>query len=179
MDVGRANDTYFANNSALGLEPYVTTIQERIHRLKGVVRYLVAALRGIWQRPAWTGSLAWDDGGYEGPLTLLTVGNGSRSGGVFYMIPHADPFDGKLTFVHGYRAGRGGMLRLLPRAMRPKEGSYVEAEGMFEMETTRLRVRLDRPSPAHTDGELWSEHVTDVDYQVLPGRLQVLIQGRR
>jgi hypothetical protein len=28
------------------------------------------------------------------------------AGGVFYMAPHADPFDGKLTFVYGYRKTR-------------------------------------------------------------------------
>lgn len=175
MDIGRANAHYFANNSALGLEPYVTTVQMKIRRIKGMARYLVAALRAIWQRPAWSGRLEWDGGQFEGPLTLLTVGNGSRSGGVFYMIPHADPFDAKLTFVYGYRSGRRGMLALLPRAMRSGSGSYVEAEGMHELHATRLKVHLDRPSPAHTDGEVWPQPVTDLDYEILPAKLKILV----
>jgi diacylglycerol kinase (ATP) len=175
MDIGRANTSFFANNSAVGLEPYVTTIQVKIRRIKGIMRYLVAALRAIWQRPSWSGQLEWDGGRFEGPLTLLTVGNGSRSGGVFYMIPHANPFDAKLTFVYGHRSGRWGMLRLLPRAMRPGSGSYVEAEGMYEVNARWLKVHLDRPSPAHTDGELWPEEVTDLEYEVLPAKLKILV----
>jgi len=175
MDVGRVGDNFFANNSAVGLEPFVTTIQARIKRVKGMARYFIAALQGIWARPSWSARLEWDDGHYEGPLTLLTVGIGSRSGGVFYMIPHADPFDAKLTFVFGHRSGRGEMLRLLPRAMKPAEGSYVEAQGMRELQTTHLTVHLDPASPAHTDGELMPHPVTDLGYQVLPGRLRVFM----
>ena len=174
MDLGRVDGKLFANNSAVGLEPFVTTLQVKITRVKGMLRYLVAALQGIWARPAWTARLAWDDGSYEGPLTLMSIGIGSRSGGVFYMIPHADPFDGKFTFAFGYRSGRREMLALLPRAMKPDKGSYVEAEGMWEINTTRLKVHLDKPSPAHTDGELFSEMVSDLDYELLPARLRIL-----
>ena len=175
MDVGQANDHYFANNSALGLEPYVTTIQVRIQRIKGMMRYLVAAVWAIWQRPSWSGRLEWDGGHFEGRLTLLTVGNGCRSGGVFYMIPHADPFDAKLTFVYGYRSGRWGMLSLLPRAMRPGPGSYVEAAGIHELNATWLKVHLDPASPAHTDGELWPDTAIDIAYRVLPAKLKILV----
>lgn len=174
MDIGRVNGTLFANNSAVGLEPYVTTLQIRIKRMKGMLRYLVAALQGIWARPAWTARLEWDDGSYEGPLTLMSIGIGSRSGGVFYMIPHADPFDAKLTFVFGYRSGRREMLGLLPRAMKPDKGSYVEAEGMQEINTTRLRVHLEPASPAHTDGELFPQLVSDLEYEILPAKLRIL-----
>lgn len=44
MDMGQANDIYFANNSALGIEPYVTVIQNKITWIKGIGRYLVAAV---------------------------------------------------------------------------------------------------------------------------------------
>jgi diacylglycerol kinase family enzyme len=67
------------------------------------------------------------------------------------------------------------MLALLPRAMRSGSGSYVEAEGMHELHATRLKVHLDRPSPAHTDGEVWSEPVTDLDYEILPAKLKILV----
>jgi diacylglycerol kinase (ATP) len=174
MDVGRVDGRLFANNSAIGLEPFVTTLQVKITRVKGMLRYLVAALQGIWARPAWKARLEWDDGSYEGPLTLMSIGIGSRSGGVFYMIPHADPFDAKFTFAFGYRSGRREMLALLPRAMKPDKGSYVEAEGMWEINTTRLKVHLDTPSPAHTDGKLFSELVSELDYELLPARLRIL-----
>lgn len=175
MDMGRANDTYFANNSALGLEPYVTVIQSKNTWIKGVTRYLVSAVQAIMDRPTWTARMEWDGGNYKGPISLVYVGNGPRSGGVFYMGPHADPFDGKLTIVYGYRPTRLGMFALLPKTMKPGAGSYVESEGMHEFPVTWLKVHLENPSPAHTDGELFHDFATEFEYRVYPGRLQILL----
>jgi len=175
MDIGKVNDRYFANNSASGLEPYVTTKQIRITWISGILRYLVAAVWAIMERPKWVADIKWDDGEYHGPVSLVTIGNGSRSGGVFYMIPHADPFDGKLTFVYGYRSTRRAMLATLPRAMKPDAGSYVEMDGIFEQKATWIKIHLETPSPAHTDGELFSDAIQDLDYCIYPGRLQILM----
>jgi diacylglycerol kinase (ATP) len=175
MDLGKANDIYFANNSALGLEPYVTIIQSRIGWIKGMARYFIAAVRAILDKPVWSAHLEWDGGAFDGPISLVYIGNGPRSGGVFYMGPHADPFDGKLTIVFGYRATRRGMFALLPRAMKPGAGSYVESEGMREFSASWLKVHLDHPSPAHTDGEIFSTAINDLEYHIFPGRIRVFL----
>lgn len=175
MDLCRANDHYFANNAAVGLEPTVTVIQQGMVRFKGIVRYLVAALTAIMRNPSWQAHIEWDGGSYDGPLSLVTVGNGARTGGVFFMAPHADPFDGKLTFVYAYRPTSLSMLAILPKTMKPGPGSYIEADGVHEINSTWLKVRLDRPSPAHGDGELFSMGLTEVEYRVEPGRLKVLM----
>lgn len=174
LDVCRANDLYFVNNSAIGLEPYVTLIQQRITWISGIVRYLVAAVRGVLDRPAWTAKVVWDGGQYEGPLSLLTVGNNPRTGG-FYMTPHADPFDGKLTFVYGFVPSRGRMFVLLPRAFKPGEGNFVEAPEIHEETTTRIEIHLEQPSPAHVDGEIFSRDIRDLTYSIQPGRLKLLM----
>ena len=102
IDLGMANEWVFDNNSAVGLEPVVTIYNMRMVRLRGVIRYLVAALRAIMAGPEWTMRLEWDDGRYEGPVSLVSVGNCPVTGGLFRMAPAADPADGKLTFVYGY-----------------------------------------------------------------------------
>ena len=174
MDLGRLNDKYFANNSACGLEPYVTTKHERIHWIKGVLRYLVAAVQAIMDKPEWHGRVEWDDGIYEGPLSLVSVGNGRRTGG-FFMTPHADPFDGKLTLAFGYRGTRLGLFQALPRAFNEGKGSYVEMEGMREIHSTRVSIHLDRPSYAHTDGELLPGQLQDFEYEIFPKRLNIFV----
>lgn len=175
MDLGYVNGFYFANNSAIGLEPYITLVQQRITWIKGMLRYLVAAVRGILDNPQWTARIEWDDGVYEGPALLVTVGNGPRTGGVFYMAPHADPFDGKLTFVYGYRKTRGQIFKLLPLTMKPDKGSYVEKEGMWERQATWVKIHIEGPAPAHTDGEIFSTGIQDLEYRIFPGRLKILL----
>lgn len=174
MDLGRLNDKYFVNNSGAGLEPYVTIKHEKIRWIKGTARYLVAAVQGIMDKPEWVGKIKWDDGEHAGKFSLISIGNGRRTGG-FFMTPHADPFDGKLTLAFGYRATRLGLFQALPRAFNEDKNSYVEMEGMRELHTTKISVRLDTPSPAHTDGELLPEWIRDFEYEILPKKLNVLV----
>jgi diacylglycerol kinase (ATP) len=174
MDLGKLNDRYFINNSAAGLEPYVTIKHEKIHWIKGMARYLVAAVQAIMDQPEWHGSVTWDGGEYRGKFSLISVGNGRRTGG-FFMTPHADPFDGKLTLAFGYRGTRLGLFQALPRAFNEDKGSYVEMEGMHEVHATRISIHLDKPSPAHTDGELLSAWIQDFEYEILPKCLNILL----
>ncbi|NWF65558.1 MAG: diacylglycerol kinase family lipid kinase [Chloroflexi bacterium] len=177
IDVCKCNDRYYVNNSAAGLEPYVTTKQEKIHSIKGILRYLIAAVLGIMDKPEWNVNMEWDGGSYTGPLSLVSVGNTPLTGGVFYMTPHADPRDGKLTFSYGYRNSRLGLFQALPRTMKPGAGSFIEMEGMYEVNAAHLSIELDKPSPAHTDGELFPEWLTSLKYEIFPKRLQIFLPG--
>lgn len=175
MDLGRLNERFFVNNSAAGLEPYVTIKHERIHWIKGMGRYLVAAVQAIMDKPEWNGEVKWDGGEYKGAFSMISVGNGRRTGG-FFMTPHADPFDGKLTFAFGYRDTRLGLFQALPRAFNEDKGSYVEMDGMQEVHATRISIHLEKPSPAHTDGELLPQWIQDFEYEILPGCLSIIVQ---
>ncbi|HTX90974.1 MAG TPA: diacylglycerol kinase family protein [Anaerolineales bacterium] len=175
MDVGSVNGLYFANNSAIGLEPYITLVQQRITWIKGMMRYLVAAVMGIMDKPLWSAKIEWDGGAYQGPIILVTVGNGPRTGGVFFMTPHADMFDGRLSFVYAYRPTRRAMFAVLPKTMKAGEGSYVETADVHEVHTTWIKIHVDRPTPAHVDGEIFSEAIQDLEYRICPKRLQILM----
>lgn len=164
---------YFDNNSAIGLEPNITLIQERIPIIQGAVRYLLATLIGIMQNPQWEVQLEWDEGSYEGPATLVTVGNNPVTGGLFYMTPHADPADGKLTFVYGSMPTRRQILQLLPRTMKPAEGSYIEHPEIHEQQATWLNIRTTLPTPLHADGEIVSRNTQDIRYRINPGCISI------
>lgn len=175
LDLCSVNGRYFANNAALGLEPLVTVLQEKITWLRGVPRYLFAALQAIGRGTSWQAELRWDDGEYTGPISLVSVGNGARTGGLFYMTPNADLFDGKLTFTYGYAKSRLRMLSLLPLTMKPAEGSFIEKEGISEHHTTRLTVKFTMPSPSHADGELFDQELLEAEYRIHPSRLPLLM----
>jgi diacylglycerol kinase (ATP) len=172
IDLGRANEWAFANNSAVGLEPVVSLHNMRIVRLRGVIRYLVAALRAIGDKPEWTMQLQWDDGSYRGPVSLVSVGNCPLTGGLFRMAPAADPADGRLTFVYGYARTRRKMLSLLPRAI---SGAYVNDPAVHQHHTRRLVIEAEPETPIQVDGEVRGTALGRVVYEVLPSRLDVLV----
>jgi diacylglycerol kinase family enzyme len=152
----------------------VTVKHEKIHRIKGIVRYLVAAIQAVSEKPEWQGTIEWDGERFNGKLSLFSVGNGRRTGG-FFMTPHADPFDGKLTLAFGYRDTRLGLFLALPRAFNEDKGNYVEMEGMREVHAQHISIHLDQPSPAHTDGELLPEWIRDFEYEILPKSLNIIV----
>jgi len=166
---------FFDNNSAIGLEPHVTLIQQRISWLRGSLRYLVATLMGVLKNPQWKMHLEWDGGDYNGPATLVTVGNNPLTGGVFYMAPHADPFDGILDCVYGYIPSRINILRVLPKTMKSDAGNYVEHPSINEIKVSWLKIHTDHPTPLHADGEIQYEATQDMEYHILPGYLPILM----
>ncbi|MCB8943079.1 MAG: diacylglycerol kinase family lipid kinase [Ardenticatenaceae bacterium] len=175
LDMGRVNGRVFHNNAGLGLESHISAIQNRMTWAKGIFRYLSATLWGIMQNPQWRMHLQWDDGEYNGPVTLVSIGNAPRTGGIFYTVPHADPFDGRLTFVYGHIPTRLQILRVLPRTMKPDVGNYVEHPAVHEVHATWLRVRAETPTPMHADGEIVSGAVQELFYEVLPQKLPLLM----
>jgi diacylglycerol kinase (ATP) len=172
IDLIKANQWIFDNNSAIGLEPMVTLYNIRMVKLKGVIRYLVAALRAIYDGPKWQAKLQWDDDGYEGPISLVSVGNCPITGGLFRMAPAADPADGKLTFVYGYAPSRRKMLALLPRTIN---GSFVHDPAIHQVHTTHLEIQVDPLTPIQLDGEIRSEGLSQVTYEILPGKMDLFV----
>lgn len=173
LDVCKAGEYYFINNSAVGLEPYISVLEKRITLFKGMPRYLAAVLKGIFQNPKWQAEVEWDEGRYEGPVTLVSVGNAPRTGGLFYMTPHANPFDGMLTVLLVEQKSILGLLRLLPKTMSP-QGKFIHNRGVREFHTTRLTIRLKTPSFAHCEGEPFPQEIDHLEYSILPGALKVL-----
>lgn len=172
IDLGRVNGRYFDNNSAIGLEPMITIENIRLKWLKGVVRYSVSALIGIIKNPKWDGEIEWDDETYQGTLSLVSVGNSHRTGGVFYMTPNASVSDGFLDFVFAPALRHRRLIQLLPTT---QSGAHVEEPEVHEHRTRKLTIRTKTPTPIQADGEVFDMAATEIVYEVIPGALKVIV----
>ncbi len=170
IDLGQMDDWVFDNNSAVGLEPLVTIYNIRMTWLRGVIRYLVAALRAIAAKPEYEMHIRWDDGEYEGLVSLVSVGNCPVTGGMFKMAPDADPTDGLLTFVYGHAPTHWKMLSLLPRTI---SGEYIHDPAIHQHHTRQLEITCSPGTPIQVDGEIRAEEATTIRYRVLPARLDI------
>lgn len=172
VDVGCVNGRFFDNNSALGLEPMVTATQAAMKHVRGTPRYVLAAVRAILSHKPWYMRLAWDEGEYAGPVSLVSVGNTCRTGGAFWMTPRAVPDDGYLDFICASGLSRMKLLRLLPTTF---DGSHIERPEVTYARATWLTVECDPPTPIQADGELFELSATYAHYRVLPGKLRVIV----
>jgi diacylglycerol kinase (ATP) len=172
IDVGVVNGRYFANNSAVGLEPMVTLAHEQMRWVKGDLRYLLAALKTIINARSWSMRLTWDNGEYDGPVTLVSVGNSARTGGLFYMTPQAILDDGLLDFVCAQTMSRWQLLKLLPQTFK---GGHIHHPLVIHQRTTALSIFSSPPTPIQADGEIIDKNATEINYRIIPNKLRVIV----
>jgi len=168
---------YFDNNLGVGFEAQVTVESGKIKRLRGFAIYLWAVLRALraYEQPHF--ELGWTDGedaAHQASkrMLLISVGNGSRVGGGFYLTPDAVMDDGLLDLTFVDALSRFRILRLLPRAMTTT-GLHGQKPVRFgKLRSARITAR--QPVPVHADGEILSQAVEMLTVTVEPGRLQIV-----
>ena len=172
VDAGRVNDRFFNNNCALAMEPMVSIENARMQRLSGNLRYVAALVKSLLKLRAWRMHIRWDDGEHEGPMYLLSICNSPRTGGVFYMSPGASLDDGLFDFVFAPEMPKWRVLSIVPGLFT---GRHINHPLVTHGRTGRLSVESDPGTPIHADGEIVSESEQRVEYEILPGRLRVLV----
>jgi diacylglycerol kinase (ATP) len=145
---------YFATVLASGFDSRVNDRANAMRWPRGGSRYNIAILLEFFTLAGMTYEVEFEtaEGDREsisGDLVMATVGNGRTYGGGIPICPDADPADGLLDLVLVRPAGRGRLLRLLPRVYRGTHGSVAEVS----MHRVRS-VRLTSPGvTAYADGD--------------------------
>ncbi len=174
---GATHLRYFDNTMGLGFEAQVAAECRRIRRLRGVLLYGVAAVRTLRTFPSPLVEMI----GYEGeeevlrraePTLLISIANSPRSGGGFLLAPHAAVDDGRFDVVVADKLPRVQILGLLPRALF---GKHLGHPAVTEARCSRLHVRCAAGLTVHMDGEIISEAAKEIEVQVEPGRLEVIV----
>lgn len=167
---------YFINNCGLGFEAQVSLESRRIRRLRGFFIYLVAVFRTLIHYRQPFVQVHWDGNERAERMLLITVGNGRRAGGGFWLTPFAEIDDGWLDVGFARALNRLEILRLLPKAMH---GRHVEDPAFTLARCRTMEVHTDIPIPIHTDGETVVVGTRHVQVRVLPKRVRVICDPTR
>ena len=175
VDAGRViadgRHHYFGNNCALAMEPMVTIENIRMTRLSGNIRYIVALMKALANLKAWHMRFTWDEGEFDGPIFLLSVCNGMRTGGVFKMAPHARTDDGLLDIVFAPKIPKATLWSLVPRLLR---GTHIHHPSITYGRTRKLAIESEPGTPIHADGEVITESARQISYDILPGKITLI-----
>lgn len=158
MDIGviRGGDfpegRYFGNGVGIGFDTVVGFEAAKITRIRGFLAYLVAALRTIFLYfKAPLVRIELDEGSQVLSTLMVSVMNGRRMGGGFYMAPTARTDDGLLSLCIAEQVSKLGILRLIPHFLR---GSQFSQPSIHSALSRRVRVSaLEGELPVHADGE--------------------------
>lgn len=176
MDVGRVKlpdqaPRYFGNTIGIGFDGIVTVESLKIKRLRGLALYLPVVLKTVflyYEAPLVT--IEYDGQQLVLPALMITVANGPREGGGFFVTPQAQPDDGLFDLCIAREVSKLAVLGLIPHFLK---GTHVDREPIT---MTRARqVTLSSPDDlvAHMDGEVLCTDGHRIECEILPRRLRV------
>jgi YegS/Rv2252/BmrU family lipid kinase len=180
IDVGlvRASDgrtCFMLNNMGLLLEGKINLASHQYHWPRGSGLYVRAMMASMMRRlPAARLKLTIDGNQIERRAMILSIANGPRSGGKFFLASDAAIDDGQMNYVLAAPAGRLAVLRMAATALRgsPPQASWIE-RGAFRT----MAAESDAPLAAHVDGEPWlrpEDNLRQVSIELKPKSLAVL-----
>ncbi len=175
VDVGHARGfRYFGNGIGIGFDAAVNVVASRLQRLRGFLVYLIAVLRTLlfYYRAPLT-RIELDDQTLEQRALMISVMNGRRMGGGFLMTPFSRPDDGLFDLCIGKKMSQLEMLSFVPRFMR---GTQVGDPRVIMTRSRRVRVKVEEGTQVvHADGETLALDVRELDLEVLPQALTVVV----
>ncbi len=177
VDVGRikADDEeplYFGNGTGVGFDAVANIESRKIKRLRGYLLYLVAVVRTLaYYYYAPETLIQIDDDELVQLSLMVSVMNGRRMGGGFYMTPEARMDDGLLDLCIASKVDRAKMVSWLPRFMR---GTHVTDPAITMTQGRKVTIVSDSPWAAQADGEIYGVGARRFEIELFPQCLRLI-----
>ncbi len=168
---------FFGNGVGIGFDAVVGFEAMKMKRIQGFLNYLLAALKTIflyYQAPLL--KIDYDDVSSEQLSLMVSIMNGRRMGGGFWMAPEAKIDDGLFDLCIAGQVSKLAILALIPRFMQGTQASHpaVNTGRTNRIEVTALEGLL----PAHADGETICTEGKQLTVELLAGQIDVICQAR-
>ncbi len=181
IDVGRVvgglypEGRYFGNGIGIGFDAVVGFEAVKMTWLTGFPSYIVATLKTVflyYQAPLT--EITCDDETFTHPSLLISIMNGRRMGGGFYMAPEGRPDDGLFDLCIAREVSRTRIFGLIPHFMR---GSQATQSPIRMMRAQHVTVTaIEGTLPAHADGETLCVTGRKLEAELLPSQLEIICQ---
>lgn len=167
IDLGRANGQPFLNVASVGLSVGVTqALSPALKRRIGPLAYGVATIQAYARHRPFRARLEFPDGDHPTleleDLLQVAVGNGRHYGGGNTVSPMAGIDDHTLDI---YAILAAPLREHVKIARLLKDGSFVDHDRVYHLETRNVRLVTHPSMPVNLDGEIATESPTDFAVQ--------------
>lgn len=181
VDTGRVygenfpNGRYFGNGVGVGFDAVVGFESLKMKLLTGFASYIVAALKTtLLYFDAPKLRLVTPEGEHNGRYLMVSIMNGIRMGGGFYMAPEGNPTDNHFDLCVVNQVKR---RELLPLVNKFTKGSQKGDPAVTFLHTHQLEIHaVDGTIPAHADGETVCEKGSFIRIELIPQKLEMIYQ---
>lgn len=150
LDVGTANGQYFFNSLGVGLDAQIAAATARFQGWPGKLRYIRALFAEYKKFSPFDAELKIDSVSRAFKATCISIGNGPRVGGVFFLTPDAVPDDGILDLCSVEDAKPGQIFWNFPKLF---EGKHTRLEFAKIYRGKNISIKAPAGTPVHLDGE--------------------------
>ncbi len=162
----------FVNGVGVGFDAAVAARTSEITYLRGTALYVMAVFQTLGKYRAPLFDIAVDEHRQRTRNLLVAIGNGRCAGGGFYLTPDAEVSDGLLDVSLIDDLPLHKILRLMPKMMR---ANHHDLEGVNSMRGKNISLSAETPFFVHADGEVIGRSVTQVDIEIRPQELEVIV----
>ena len=163
---------FFGNGIGIGFDAVANIESRKVKRLRGTLLYLVAVIRTLafyYDAPRTT--LRIDGEERVQPSLMISVMNGRRMGGGFYITPTSVMDDGLLDLCVAGKVSRPKMVSFVPRFMR---GTHTTDRDITMVQGRKVTIVSETPWAAQLDGEIYGVGASRYEVELLPQCMRLI-----
>ena len=150
IDAGKCNQRYFLNGVGIGFEGAVAKSLQGKNKFGGKTSFMLSILKHILFYKEQHYHISSSEKTTEGKFLMISIANGTRYGGGFYVAPLAKPDDGLLDANLVKPLSPLKRLHYLPVI---EKGKHLELPFIDYYNTQKITVKSDQAMQSHLDGE--------------------------
>jgi len=169
IDAGTCNDRYFLNGVGIGFEGAVAKGLQGVHKFGGKTSFMLSILKHILFYKEQHYTITSAEKTVTGKFLMISIANGTRYGGGFYVAPLAKPDDGLFDANLVGPLSPLKRLRYLPAI---EKGKHLHLPFIDYYNTRKITVTSEQPIQSHLDGEYLESN--ELIIEILPGHFNFI-----
>ena len=179
VDVGKVTGglypqgRYFGNGVGIGFDAVVGFEAVKMTWLSGFPSYIVAVLKTVFLYfKAPLTKIEYAEQTITQPSLMISIMNGRRMGGGFYMAPEGKPDDGTFDLCIAREVSRARIFALIPHFLK---GTQATQEPIRMLQARHVVVTaVEGALPAHADGETLCIEGQRLEMELLPSQIEMI-----
>ncbi len=169
IDAGKCNEHFFLNGVGIGFEGAVAKSLQGVNKWSGKTSFMLSILKHIFFYKEQLYTISSGEKTMEAAYLMISIANGTRYGGGFYVAPLARPDDGLLDANLVMPLSPFRRLRYLPVI---EKGKHLGLPFNDHYQTKKIHIRSNRPIQAHLDGEYLESN--ELHIEILPAHFNFI-----
>lgn len=169
IDAGRCNERYFLNGVGIGFDGAVAKSLQGVNKFGGKTSFMLTILKHILFYKEQQYEIICAEKRVSGKYMMISIANGTRYGGGFFVAPQAKADDGLFDTIFVKSLSIFKRLRYLPVI---EKGKHLDLPFVDYYHTQKITIKSDQPIQSHLDGEYLESD--EFNIEILPAHFNFI-----